>query len=1078
MPRFENTEGSSSKFWAIEVAGKSHTVTYGRIGTAGTSKTKTFASSADATKDYERLVKEKVSKGYVAADSPVDVVAVPTTEPSSRAAKPARKKTTTVPAEVTGAPGSDDVDSSGKDRPSVGKTVRYENTAGLAPKFWSIAIEGDSLIITYGRIGTAGTSNTNKFASAAWVVDSGAYDHCVREKLAKGYVAVDASASTAATTKKPTQGKPKATTKTTDPPAFEFSFPYYEKDKAPFRMTPKGLIGLAQKINDALPTAENKYSDPEKPLRRAGSKGPHGTDQRLFIHLAEHGLVNVWRHDQLLYLFNQSLDEVWNPRDSDGAEFSAADVIDILSRLDGPMPHERQRLTCPLPDWSEVLEHLIGRTYEFDPDYFVKNWQRLPAQIHIGVQFLLVRMGRLPRFELDAERLTEVARATLTERFLRRAYLLREGKPAYLSLRASQAELACMEPDRRATHATYSEVLDWFTTPQNWQAALIRAGGSVVDAASATDRGSQRESDGKMSPSAFREIAGFATHDVLAPAIGTLDRYHSLPILHDVLATRSDSPDDLLAMAQSLTQMFPAGEGSQTYWQKERIEWTSIAAAACTVHGILRLQAKGTVVPIDYERFIRFDVEGPLVEALRVLGRDRTLARLKQLKDANPHDHKLNDPPALMQAWQEHAPVQRLLDQLRTGQLPHGVDILAAAGPAALAAIAGALSTAIEPEERDVLSRAALKILAGVADSNDPLAVVWDALVQCHLVNDDYRFATEAGPLITRILTRLPQERAEAILIRELDSKYPFFTRPFLCLAAVATPRVLEHAFALLQQHASSIREEAHAPFVEPGLRDLAAADPYMKRALESDESGILERYFGSNLERVGAERTSPVTRIQRLAATFAEASDLVSVYLLSSRDDKPGPLDVNRIGGHPIGFTKKTWPRSRKEPMDHVLTLRLSDVPGLREIPGFSEAAALAVFTDDVSEPNDTRLVLITEADLATGESTGELPSAGISARRFDVVAVRVPRAVFPLSHDEDTDEDDLSDAAERTRQLHGELGSMQAYVGGGPRWLQDPEQLGGHFVLQFDENFADLNLGGGGVMYVFSEGAAWQCT
>ncbi|HMY58985.1 MAG TPA: WGR domain-containing protein, partial [Pseudomonadota bacterium] len=37
--RFEMVEGASSKFWQISIEGSSFTVTYGRIGTAGTSKT-------------------------------------------------------------------------------------------------------------------------------------------------------------------------------------------------------------------------------------------------------------------------------------------------------------------------------------------------------------------------------------------------------------------------------------------------------------------------------------------------------------------------------------------------------------------------------------------------------------------------------------------------------------------------------------------------------------------------------------------------------------------------------------------------------------------------------------------------------------------------------------------------------------------------------------------------------------------------------------------------------------------------------------------------------------------------------
>jgi predicted DNA-binding WGR domain protein len=64
--RFELVEGSSSKFWEISVAGAQHTVHFGRIGTAGQSKTKTFPDATVARADADKLVAEKLAKAYVA----------------------------------------------------------------------------------------------------------------------------------------------------------------------------------------------------------------------------------------------------------------------------------------------------------------------------------------------------------------------------------------------------------------------------------------------------------------------------------------------------------------------------------------------------------------------------------------------------------------------------------------------------------------------------------------------------------------------------------------------------------------------------------------------------------------------------------------------------------------------------------------------------------------------------------------------------------------------------------------------------------------------------------------------------
>ncbi len=62
--RFEFVEGASSKFWEVEVTGVSHTVQYGRIGTNGQIKTKTFPTPEEATLDADRLTRERVAKGF------------------------------------------------------------------------------------------------------------------------------------------------------------------------------------------------------------------------------------------------------------------------------------------------------------------------------------------------------------------------------------------------------------------------------------------------------------------------------------------------------------------------------------------------------------------------------------------------------------------------------------------------------------------------------------------------------------------------------------------------------------------------------------------------------------------------------------------------------------------------------------------------------------------------------------------------------------------------------------------------------------------------------------------------------
>jgi len=63
----EFEEGTSSKFWRARVEGKTLYVNYGKIGSGGQTQVKDFADAGAATKEYEKLVREKEKKGYVAA---------------------------------------------------------------------------------------------------------------------------------------------------------------------------------------------------------------------------------------------------------------------------------------------------------------------------------------------------------------------------------------------------------------------------------------------------------------------------------------------------------------------------------------------------------------------------------------------------------------------------------------------------------------------------------------------------------------------------------------------------------------------------------------------------------------------------------------------------------------------------------------------------------------------------------------------------------------------------------------------------------------------------------------------------
>jgi predicted DNA-binding WGR domain protein len=64
MPRYEFSEGGSNKFWEISREGSSFTTTYGKIGTKGQTTQKSFPDEEKAKREYDKLIAEKVKKGY------------------------------------------------------------------------------------------------------------------------------------------------------------------------------------------------------------------------------------------------------------------------------------------------------------------------------------------------------------------------------------------------------------------------------------------------------------------------------------------------------------------------------------------------------------------------------------------------------------------------------------------------------------------------------------------------------------------------------------------------------------------------------------------------------------------------------------------------------------------------------------------------------------------------------------------------------------------------------------------------------------------------------------------------------
>jgi predicted DNA-binding WGR domain protein len=189
MPRYEFQEGSSNKFWEITLEGTSFTTTYGRIGTDGQSSLKEYDSEDKAKKEYDKLVAEKVKKGYLLVGGGGGAPAPAPTATKAAKAAPAPKAKSAAVFDDEG----DDEETAPppKAKPAASKSgdagARYfEFVDGSSSKFWEISLDGTSFTTRYGRIGTDGQSSLKEYDSAAKA--KAEHDKLVAEKTKKGYV--------------------------------------------------------------------------------------------------------------------------------------------------------------------------------------------------------------------------------------------------------------------------------------------------------------------------------------------------------------------------------------------------------------------------------------------------------------------------------------------------------------------------------------------------------------------------------------------------------------------------------------------------------------------------------------------------------------------------------------------------------------------------------------------------------------------------------------------------------------------------------------------------------------------------
>jgi predicted DNA-binding WGR domain protein len=177
MPRYEFKEGTSNKFWEITLDGTSFTTKYGKIGADGQETEKDWGDEDKAKKEYDKLVAEKVKKGYKLVSNggggAAKAAAAPKKAVFEDEGDDEEEETPKPKAKASGGGGG-------------GKKRHFEFVEGTSSKFWEIWMDGTSFSTRYGRIGTPGSETVKDWGTTDKAQKE--YEKLVAEKVKKGYV--------------------------------------------------------------------------------------------------------------------------------------------------------------------------------------------------------------------------------------------------------------------------------------------------------------------------------------------------------------------------------------------------------------------------------------------------------------------------------------------------------------------------------------------------------------------------------------------------------------------------------------------------------------------------------------------------------------------------------------------------------------------------------------------------------------------------------------------------------------------------------------------------------------------------
>ncbi len=834
-----------------------------------------------------------------------------------------------------------------------------------------------------------------------------------------------------------------------------------------------GVPVLSEKRWTSLANQINKKKDHYAKMKVMEKVANWGARARSIWFMAKEGYLDLEFHAGL-----------WSDLKSDLHYLNTEEFISILKglKLDEDSLKNSHKF---LSFWPMALDYICMHYYAKDSNAFDAALEDFSPNVQEGIKLVQIRFGKATKDVLKIDMAKELADQQINhygigaqgggvDGAFSNVYWAKDGKAITLNI---------SKPERGGLpNEAFYEFIKSFTTKENWEKALLATA-------------LKKEWNLPM-PHAMDAVR-IANSEEFIQLFKAFSTSHFKDFYWALLELRNDSIEDLEWMAKKLKEDYRPGQ----------------KAEAVIVTAILRRKAAKQAVPEWYEELFTFDsyysskdhtgeyfmgIEH-VAEALAYLEQERIDQLLRrQLR----HDYSYARAIPFLNLTKDKdiwnkaivAVAEKQKEELVLSNLMPIYLGIPRLDKAALPWLAAKIEEADKEHIRQLLVLAMICSLAKLADQGEDWQEQYDQFLELYnwppKYGDDYDHYVAS--FFQKALWALPEERQSSVFERLLlDSSQSTFIRIFSLFNEQTSDEILRKSFAVLARQQI---KKPNTNWVEKALRDplkdraeemiryalYQGAEgqviDWFKYAIGNEKFKTLKKEVADIMGKEVAKEKTKVEQYQDLMQAYLlknPNTKTTTVYWLERSDKAASPKEINRVGGPALGLNKDNMPNFEEEYMQHLFTLDLESMLGLAaKLPEGTAAIALYVANPDYNEAympgnEQAEVIYLTEEDLKAGFFEAEDYEPYCSASAIVVTEVEAPIDFF--SEDYNREEEDL-------KELRNKLYNAPAYVLGAPIWLQAAEHFG-NFLLQFDETFADINLGDSGIMYVFGDTAFWQC-